>query len=89
MQNNPENSSTTNLSKHSPSGFSMSTVFLVRGIENKHEVYRNKDCTKKFCESLIQHAMKIMNFEKKKMKLLTKEQQESFKNSHICHICEE
>ena len=36
MQNNPENSSTTNLSKHSPSGFSMSTVFLVRGIENKH-----------------------------------------------------
>ena len=30
---------------------------------------------KKFCESLREHAMKIDNFEKKKMNLLTKEQQ--------------
>ena len=38
-------------------------------IENKHDVYRDKDCIKKFCQSLTEHAMKITNFEKKKMKL--------------------
>ena len=33
--------------------------------------------------------MKIINFKKKKMKLLTKEQQESYKNAKICYICKE
>ena len=33
---------------------------------------------KKFCESLRKHAMKIVNFEKKKMKLLRSEQHESY-----------
>ena len=42
-------------------------------IENKHDVYRAKDCMKKFCKSLREHPMKIINFKKKKMKLLTKE----------------
>ena len=31
--------------------------------------------------------MKIINFKKKNMKLLTKEQQESYKNEKICYIC--
>ena len=31
--------------------------------------------------------MKIINFKKKKMKLLTKEQQESYGNANICYIC--
>ena len=33
--------------------------------------------------------MKIINFKKKKMKLLTKEQQESYENANICYICKE
>ena len=49
-KNNPENSSTTKVSKHIPSGFSMSTIFSFRSIENKHNVYRGKDCMKRFCE---------------------------------------
>ena len=44
---------------------------------------------KTFCESLREHTMKIINFKKKKMKLLTKEQQESCKNAKICYICKE
>ena len=75
--NNPENSSTTKVSKHIPSGFSISILSSFRSIENKHVVYRCKDCTKKFCEFLREHAMNIINFKKNKMKLLTKEQQES------------
>ena len=33
--------------------------------------------------------MKIINFKKKKMKFLTKEQQESYENAKICYICRE
>ena len=33
--------------------------------------------------------MKIINFKKEKMKLLTKEQQASYKNPKICYICKE
>ena len=36
-------------------------------IENKHQVYRDKDCIKKFCELSREHAMKVINFQKKKM----------------------
>ena len=42
-----------------------------------------------FCEFLREHAMKIINFKKKKMELLTKEQQESNENAKICYICKE
>ena len=31
--------------------------------------------------------MKIINFKKKKLKLLKKEQQESYENTKIGHIC--
>ena len=37
FKNNPENSSSTKLSKHIPSGFSMSTISSFRSIENKHD----------------------------------------------------
>ena len=67
----------------------MSTISSFRSIENKHGVYRGKNCMKKLCEYLREHIMKIINFEKRKMKLLTKEQQESHENVQICYICKE
>ena len=59
-KNNSENSSATKVSEHTPSGFSMPTISSFRSIENKHDVYRGKDCMKKFCESLRENAMKII-----------------------------
>ena len=50
-KNNPENSSTEKVSKHIPSGFTMSTILSFRSMENKHDVYTGKDCMKKICES--------------------------------------
>ena len=88
-KNNPENSSTKTVSKYIPSIFSMSTISPFKSKENKHDVCRGKDCMKKFCEFLREYAMKIINFKKKKMKLLTKEQQESYENAKICCICKE
>ena len=88
VKHSPENSSTTIASKHIPSGFSISTISSFRSIENTHDVYKGNDCMKKFCEFLREHAMKINTFKKKKMKLLTKEQQESCENAKICYICQ-
>ena len=34
----------------------------------------------KFCESLKEHVMKVINLKKNKMKLLTKKQEESYEN---------
>ena len=65
MQKNPENSSTTKVSKHIPSGFLMSTISSFRSIENKHGVCRGNNSMKTFCEFLREHTMKIINFEKK------------------------
>ena len=38
---------------------------------------------KKFCELSREHITKLINFKKKKMKLLTKEQQESYKKQNF------
>ena len=69
-RNHPEYSSTIvgKVGEHVSSGFSMSTTSSFKSIENKH----GKDCMKNFCESLRDHAMKIINFKKKKKMLLTK-----------------
>ena len=64
-KNNSENSSTTRVSEHILSGFSISTRSSFRSIENKHGVYRGKNCMKKFCEFLREHPMKIINLKRK------------------------
>ena len=71
-KNNPENSSTTKSSDHISSGFSMSTISSFRSMEDKHDEYRGKDFMKKFCEFLREHAMKIINFRKKKNEVINK-----------------
>ena len=70
-KNNPVNSSTAKVSEHIPSGFSMSTISSFKSIENNYDIYRGKDCMT-FCESLIEHAMKIINFKNKKNEVINK-----------------
>ena len=50
---------------------------------------RGSDCLTTFCESLRENTMKMINFKKRKSKLLTKEQEESYENAKICYICKE
>ena len=38
----------------------MLTISSFKGIKNKHDVYRGKDCLEKFYESLREHALKII-----------------------------
>ena len=83
---NPKKSSTTEVSERIPSGFSIFTISSFKDRENKHDLYRGKGGVKKFCESLWKQAIKIIDFKKKKMKLLTNKQQELNKNAKICYI---
>ena len=78
--NNPENTTAVKVSEHISSGFSVSTISSINSTKNKHDIYREKDCMKKFCGFLREHVMKIINFKKKKVKLITKKQQESYEN---------
>ena len=50
----------------------MSAMSSFNILENKHHVYRGKDCMKKFCESLKEHAMKKVIFKKKKIQVTNK-----------------
>ena len=87
FKNNFGKSSTTKVGEHIPCGYSMSTIWTFDGIVNKHDVHRGEDFMKTFCESLREYAMKVTNFEKKKMIPLTKEQLELFeKPKNMLHL---
>ena len=72
--NNPEKSSTTKINKHTPSGYSLFTNCSFDTTKDKLDYYIDKNCMKNFCLDLKEHATKIINFEKKKMIPLTKEE---------------
>ena len=57
-----------------PYEYSMSTIWGLDHTENKHTLYCGKDCMKKFCDSLKEHAKNIILFEKKKNVTINKEE---------------
>ena len=85
--NNPEDSSITKIGEHIPCGCSMSTIWAFDHIENKHTLYRGEYCMKKFCTSLREHATNAINFEKRKMLLLTKKELKLHQDATECYIC--
>ena len=85
--NNPENSSTTKISEYIPCRYSMSKIRAFDHIEIKHTLYHGKNCMKKLCTSLREHAKNITDFEKKKMLLLAKEELKSRQVAKVCYIC--
>ena len=86
-QNNPNESSTTEINKHTPSGYSIFTHCSLDQSKNKLDHYRGKDCMKKFSKDLREHATKIINYEKKKMIPLTTEEKIYHNEQEICYIC--
>ena len=43
---------------------------------------------KKFCKSLQEHAKNVIDFEKKEMLPLTKEEVKSQQDTKVCYICQ-
>ena len=85
--NNPNESSTTKINKHTPSGYSIFTHCSFDESKNKLHYYRGDACMTKFCKDLRTHAMKIINYEKKKMISLTTEEKIHYNKQKICYIC--
>ena len=80
--NNPNESYTTKINKHTPLGYSILTSCSFDESKN-----RGKDCMKKFCKDLKEHVMRIINYEKKKIIPLTKEEKINYNDQQICYIC--
>ena len=85
--NNPNESSTTKINKHTPSGYSIFTPCSFDKSKNKLNYYRGKDCMKKFSKDLREHASKIIDYEKKKKIPLTTEEKIYHNKQKICYIC--
>ena len=64
--NKPNESSSTEINKHTPSGYSLFTHCSFDESSNNLNYYRGEDCMKKFCKDLRTHATKIINYEKKR-----------------------
>ena len=78
-----KNSSTTKVSKHTSSGFSMSRILPFRSIEHKNDVCRGKDCMKRFCESL-----KLI-FKKKKKVIIKRVAGIKWKSKNMLYLSKE
>ena len=85
--NNPENSSTTKINKHTTSGYSLFTHCSFDTTKNKLDYYRGKNYMKKFCLDLREHATKIINYEKKGMIPLTEKKEKKHNKQKVCYIC--
>ena len=64
-QDNPEKSYTEKKTRHTPSGYSLFTNCSFDVAKHELDCYRGKDCMEKFCGDSREHAMKIINYEKK------------------------
>ena len=82
-----QNYSTTKIGEHIRR-YSMSTIWSFDNIENKHTLYGGEDCMKKFCTFLGEYATtNIINFEKRKILQLSKEELKSHQDAKVCYIC--
>ena len=75
--------------KHTPSGYSLFTSCSFDATKNKLDCYRGRDYMEKFCKDLREHAMKIINYEEKEMRPLTREENKYYEMQKACHICKE
>ena len=85
--NNPNETSTAQINKHTPSGYSIFTSCSFDESKNKLNYYRGRDCMKMFSKDLREHAGKIIDYEKKKMIPLTPEEKIYHNKQKICYIC--
>ena len=84
--NNPNESYTIKIIKHTPSGYSIFTSCSFDESKNILNYYRGKDCMKKFCKDLRIHATKIINYEKKKVISLTPEEKINYNDQNVSYI---
>ena len=87
--NNPDLSSTTKVNQYVPSGYSIFTNCSFDKSYNNLSYYRGEDCMNRFCKDLKDHAKRIVDFKRKFITPLTKDEEDSYDKKNACHICME
>ena len=86
-QNNSKNSYTERKAKYEPSDWTVFTNWPFDVTKSKLDYYRGIDCIKELCKNLKDHALKIINYEKKKEMIpLFEEENKSYEEQDVCHI---
>ena len=85
--NNLKESSTTEINKHTPPGYSLFTHCSFDKTKNKLDYHRGDNCMEKFCKDLREHTTKIINYEKKDMIPLTRKEEKHHSEQKVCYIC--
>ena len=79
---------TSEVTKHSPSGWCVYSRFAYGEVKDPLKLYRGKDCLEKFCDYIRQEAHRLYHmFPETPMNPLIKKQWKKYKKSTICHIC--
>ena len=86
-RNNLEKLYTEKKTKHTPSGYLLSTNCSFDSTKNKLECQRGKDCMESFCKDLRLHIMKIINYKKKERVQPTNEDNEYYDMQKVSQIC--
>ena len=81
-QSNPEKSYTEKESIHESCGYSIDLGSSFDSKQDKYSFYRGRDCSKRFCEDLKKHAIKI-NFNNKEFKEFCYDENEKNKFNYI------
>ena len=86
--NNPRISTTRGINVHVPSGWCVRSKFAYGEVKDPLNLYRGKDCVRKFCEHIIGEAHHLYHsFLEKPMQALMKAQWKDYKHVSSCHIC--
>ena len=79
---------TSEVTKHSPSGWRVYSKFAYREVKDPLKLYRGPDCLEKFCYYIKQEANRLYHmFPKKLMDPLTPKQWKKYNKMSRCHIC--
>ena len=84
----PTGSYTSEVTKHSPSGWCVYSKFTYGEVKDPLKLYRGKDCLKKFCDYIRQEAHRLYHMlPEKPMDPLTPKQWKKYNEASRCQIC--
>ena len=86
-QNNSKTFYTERKAIHEPTSRAIFTNCSFNATKNKLDYYRGIDCTQELCKKLKDHALRIINYEKKEMIPLSEKENKSYEEQDVCHIC--
>ena len=87
-ENNPEKSYAEKKTKHTIAGYLLLTNCSFDLTKSKPDYYKEEHSMERFCKDLREHAMKIIDYQKKKKMIpLTDKDNVSYEKQKVCYIC--